>query len=116
MVRVLAAFPLAGGVTVGGANAQVRPAGRPAHSRPTALANAFSDCTVQALVPVAPWTTVRAAGLQDRPKFTSGPVLARTTTAFSSPYGGSPMDAATSGRPSPLKSATVPRMGVLPMP
>ena len=44
------------------------------------------------------------------------PTLRRSTIALCSPLGGSPIDAAASIRPSPLKSARVPRIGVLPMP
>jgi hypothetical protein len=44
------------------------------------------------------------------------PTLRSSTIALCSPLGGSPIDAATSIRPSPLKSARVPRIGVLPMP
>ena len=44
------------------------------------------------------------------------PTFRRSTIALCSPLGGSPIDAAISIRPSPLKSARVPRMGVLPMP
>jgi hypothetical protein len=44
------------------------------------------------------------------------PTLRRRTIALCSPLGGNPIDAATSIRPSPLKSARVPRIGVLPMP
>ena len=44
------------------------------------------------------------------------PTFLSSTIALCSPLGGSPIDAAISIRPSPLKSARVPRMGVLPMP
>ena len=43
-------------------------------------------------------------------------VFRRITTALLSPLGGSPIAAAISIRPSPSKSAIVPRMGVLPIP
>ena len=44
------------------------------------------------------------------------PTLRRITIALCSPLGGNPIAAATSIRPSPSKSATVPSCGVFPMP